>query len=322
MIKTSDLTRKYGDFFAVRDVSFELQKGETLALIGPSGCGKTTTLKMLNRLITPTSGSVWVNGKEISQQPVVQLRRQMGYVIQDMGLFPHYTVAENIGVVPNLLGWDKAKIQSRTNLLLEQLGLATGAFAQKYPHELSGGQQQRVGIARALAANPPIILMDEPFGALDPLTRQQIRRDFMELEELRSKTIIMVTHDIEEAFEMGSLVCLLNRGEIQQLGTPERLLQNPANDFVADFIADKATQLELQSAKLGDILGLLPQIPQKPLEYLSLSPALPLLHAIHTLAKSQEEHTIGATTHAGATYFFTLTDLVEAFKKNLQSWAN
>ncbi|MEQ8704072.1 MAG: ABC transporter ATP-binding protein [Phaeodactylibacter sp.] len=322
MIKTQGLTRRFGDFTAVRDVSFELQKGETLALIGPSGCGKTTTLKMLNRLITPSAGQVWVNGQEISQQPVVQLRRKMGYVIQDMGLFPHYTVAENIAVVPRLLGWEKPKIQARTGALLEQLGLGTGAFAQKYPHELSGGQQQRVGIARALAANPPIVLMDEPFGALDPLTRQQIRRDFMELEELRSKTTIMVTHDIEEAFEMGSLICLLNQGAVQQLGPPEALLQAPANDFVADFVSEKAAELELRSAKLQDIFNQLPQ--QSPAEggALPLAPTLPLLRAIYQLAKAKGQHPLGSTTQDGQKRYFTLSILIEAFKNNLQSWAN
>lgn len=322
MIKTQGLTRRFGDFTAVQEVSFELQEGETLALIGPSGCGKTTTLKMLNRLITPTAGTVWVNGQDISQQPVVQLRRQMGYVIQDMGLFPHYTVAENIAVVPKLLGWEAGKIKARVGALLEQLGLDTGPFAQKYPHELSGGQQQRVGIARALAANPPIVLMDEPFGALDPLTRQQIRRDFMELEELRSKTTIMVTHDIEEAFEMGSLICLLNRGEIQQLGPPDALLQSPANDFVADFVAEKAAQLELRSAKLRDIFSQLPEHPPVEESALALSPTLPLLRAIYQLAKAQGGHALGSTTLNGQARYFTLSDLIEAFKNNLQTWAN
>lgn len=322
MIKTQGLTRRFGDLTAVKEVSFELQEGETLALIGPSGCGKTTTLKMLNRLITPTAGQVWVNGQDISQQPVVQLRRQMGYVIQDMGLFPHYTVAENIAVVPGLLGWEKPKIKARTGALLEQLGLATGAFAQKYPHELSGGQQQRVGIARALAANPPIILMDEPFGALDPLTRQQIRKDFMELEELRSKTTIMVTHDIEEAFEMGSLICLLNQGEVQQLAPPDTLLKAPANAFVADFVAEQAAQLELRSAKLRDVFGQLPEQPPTEGKALSLSPTLPLLRAIYELAKAQGTPALGTVELHGQRRYCTLPQLVEAFQNNLQSWAN
>lgn len=322
MIKTKGLTRRFGTFTAVREVSFELQEGETLTLIGPSGCGKTTTLKMINRLITPSAGRVWVNGRDIGKQPVVQLRRQMGYVIQDMGLFPHYNVAENIAVVPRLLDWKEKDIQSRTGALLEQLGLDTGAFAQKYPHELSGGQQQRVGIARALAANPPIVLMDEPFGALDPLTRQQIRRDFMELDELRSKTTIMVTHDIEEAFEMGSLICLLNQGEVQQLGPPESLLKAPANDFVADFVAEKSAQLELRSAKIQDILGKLEQTPIVEGPALHLSPTLPLLRAIYQLAKARAEHPMGKTSVKGKEYYFTLSILIDAFKNNLQSWAN
>jgi osmoprotectant transport system ATP-binding protein len=322
MIKTEGLTRHFGDFTAVDQVSFDLAKGETLALIGPSGCGKTTTLKMINRLIKPSAGQVIVNGTDVTEQPVVQLRRQMGYVIQDMGLFPHYTVAENIGVVPKLLGWDPKRIRDRVKALLEQLGLENGAFAQKYPNELSGGQQQRVGIARALAAEPPIVLMDEPFGALDPLTRTQIRQDFMELEELRSKTTIMVTHDIEEAFEMGTKVCLLDAGKVQQLGPPEALLMEPANDFVKAFVSEKAAQLELRSTKLGDVFAQLQ--PERPegASILPLSPRLPLLRAIYKLAKQRDRYPWGEVEHNGQRRYCQFDDLFQLFRKSLQSWSN
>jgi osmoprotectant transport system ATP-binding protein len=322
MIKTEGLTRHFGDFTAVDRVSFDLAEGETLALIGPSGCGKTTTLKMINQLVKPSAGRVIVNGTDVTKQPVVQLRRQMGYVIQNMGLFPHYTVAENIGVVPKLLGWEPKRIQDRVGALLEQLGLEGGAFAQKYPHELSGGQQQRVGIARALAAEPPIVLMDEPFGALDPLTRTQIRQDFMELEELRSKTTIMVTHDIEEAFEMGTKVCLLNAGQVQQLGPPEELLVEPANDFVRAFVSEKAAQLELRAIKLGDVFGQLATNSPEGAEALSLSARLPLLRAIYELAKENDSNRWGKVEKDGQQRYFQLDDLFQLFRKSLQSWSN
>ena len=322
MIKTEGLTRHFGDFTAVDQVSFNLSEGETLALIGPSGCGKTTTLKMINRLIVPSAGRVIVNGTDVTAQPVVQLRRQMGYVIQDMGLFPHYTVAENIGVVPKLLGWSRGRIRERVGMLLEQLGLEDGAFAQKYPHELSGGQQQRVGIGRALAAEPPIVLMDEPFGALDPLTRTQIRQDFMELEELRSKTIIMVTHDIEEAFEMGTKVCLLDAGQVQQLGAPEELLLEPANAFVRTFVADKAAQLELRATKLKDVFAQLQTALPEGAKTLELSPRLPLLRAIYKLAKQRSSHPWGAVEHNGQRRYCQFDDLFQLFRKSLQSWSN
>lgn len=322
MIKTEGLSRHFGDLIAVQDLSFELQAGQTLALIGPSGCGKTTSLKMLNRLIPPTAGRIWVNGQDVGQQSAVKLRRQMGYVIQDMGLFPHYTVAQNIGLVPQLLGWSTARIQQRTGLLLDQLGLPSGRFAQKYPHELSGGQQQRVGIARALAAEPPIVLMDEPFGALDPLTRQQIRRDFMELDALRATTIVMVTHDIEEAFEMGSLVCLLKQGRVQQFGPPEDLLFRPANDFVRAFVGEQSARLALNATRLRDVFGQLGRT-QSPAAYVLELPArLPLLHAIYRLAKTGEQPSWGSSTLDGQQRWFTLDELFLIFQKTLRSWAN
>ncbi|MCW3466784.1 ABC transporter ATP-binding protein [Chitinophaga nivalis] len=238
---------------AVQEISFEVAVGETLVLLGTSGCGKTTTLRMINRLITPDNGRILVNNQDIQQQSEEILRRNMGYVLQHTGLFPHYTVSENIGVVPRLLRWDKPRIQQRITTLMEKLRLPPGDYANAYPHQLSGGQQQRVGLARALAADPPILLMDEPFGALDPLTRISVRKEFSHLDELNSKTIILVTHDIEEAFELGHRICLMNEGSIQQLGTPADLLFHPANDFVKKFLDPQRLQLELKALYLQDL---------------------------------------------------------------------
>ena len=254
MIEVRKLSKQFASVEAVKEVSFQVEEGQTLALVGTSGSGKTTILKMLNRLVEPTSGQIDINGISILDQSVTDLRRRMGYVIQDTGLFPHYTIAENIGLVPGLLGWEPDRIHQRTLELMDRLSLPARTYAGQYPHQLSGGQQQRAGIARALAADPPIILMDEPFGALDPITRQDIRSEFKELDELKRKTTILVTHDVEEAFDLGDLVCVLDAGTVQQTDTPNRLLTQPANDFVRRFLADKFTALQLRVFKLSDLL--------------------------------------------------------------------
>ena len=235
---------------AVNQVSFEVPTGSNMVLLGPSGCGKTTTLRLINRLVTPDSGTIAINGANINDQPAETLRRGIGYVLQHHGLFPHYTVAENVAIVPKLLQWETNHIKSRTKELFNKLNLDE-SLINKYPASLSGGQQQRVGLVRALMVNPPVLLMDEPFGALDNLTRIRIRKDFMELDELRRKTIVMVTHDVQEAFEMGDKICLMNKGAVMQLGTPEELLFKPANTFVENFLKDQRLLLELKSLKIG-----------------------------------------------------------------------
>lgn len=242
MIEVAHLHKSFGNTIAVKDISFEVKEGENLILLGTSGCGKTTTLRMLNHLILPTSGNIRINGQDIQSIQPEKLRRGIGYVMQQTGLFPHYTVSENIAIVPKLEKWPKEKIQARTQELMQKLGLSYEEHAHMFPHELSGGQQQRVGIARALAANPPILLMDEPFGALDPITRQKIRNDFNEVDELKRKTIIMVTHDVQDAFALATRICLMDKGSIVQLGTPEELRENPVNDFVNRFLKGEYNQ--------------------------------------------------------------------------------
>lgn len=252
MIVAEHLSKHFGKTAAVDDISFEVKEGETLVLLGTSGCGKTTTLKMINRLTEPSGGRISVNGKDVLVQNPDQLRRGIGYVLQNNGLFPHYSVAENMAIVPKLLKWDQQKIKQRTQVLLEKLHLPE-SYLSLFPNELSGGQQQRVGLARALMADPPVLLMDEAFGALDPITRAAIRKEFKNLDELKRKTIVMVTHDVQEAFEMADRICLMDAGKIKQIGTPAELLFKPADPFVASFLDDQRLQLELKAVSLNDL---------------------------------------------------------------------
>jgi len=223
---------------AVIDFSLQIGKGEFVSLVGPSGCGKTTTLKMINRLLEPTAGSILIEGRPAEAFDRHILRRNIGYVLQQIALFPHMNVEENISVVPLLNNWDKERIRKRSHELMEMIGLAPDAYLKRYPHELSGGQQQRIGIIRALAANPDILLMDEPFSALDPISRKQLQEDIQELQKEIRKTIVFVTHDIKEAAKLSDRICLMNKGQIVQYGTPEELRNQPANDFVRTFFAD------------------------------------------------------------------------------------
>ncbi|OOQ58442.1 ABC transporter ATP-binding protein [Mucilaginibacter pedocola] len=257
MIKVEALVKTFGATKAVDGISFEVAEGETLALLGTSGCGKTTTLKMLNRLIEPDSGSIAINGKNVMDEKPETLRRGIGYVLQNNGLFPHYTVAENIAIVPQLLGWDKTKTDKRINELLGKLHLDK-KYLSAYPNELSGGQQQRIGLARALVADPPLLLMDEPFGALDNVTRAKIHGEFKALDELKRKTIILVTHDVQEAFELADRIALMDKGKIVQIGTPAELLFHPKNKLVRDFLNEQRLQLEFRAIKVTDLWKYLP----------------------------------------------------------------
>ncbi|MCZ6520139.1 MAG: ABC transporter ATP-binding protein [Bacteroidetes bacterium] len=287
MLEVSNLTKTYDSNPVVDSISFCLEKGKTLVILGTSGCGKTTTLKMINRLIEPTSGMIKINGENIKNQNPQILRRNMGYVIQNIGLFPHYTVEENVGLIPNLLKWDKVTIKSRTIELLDTLGFKGESIFKRYPSELSGGQQQRVGIARALAADPDLILMDEPFGALDPITRQQIQTEFKTLEILVGKTIVLVTHDVNEALELGDYICLMDRGKIQHIGPPKDLLFNPRNQFVKQFFDAQRFQLELKAIKLRDLINYIPAQDEK--STLTIDESCSLLEALDMLEKKGKD---------------------------------
>lgn len=252
MITVESVSKIFNGKPAVDNISFQANDKEILVLLGTSGCGKTTTLKMINRLIEADSGNVLIDGKNISDQKVEDLRMGIGFVMQHSGLFPHYTIKQNIAVVPELLKWKKQKIQNRTEELLHKLHLPEDVLS-RFPDELSGGQQQRVGIARALIANSPILLMDEPFGALDNITKADIHSEFKSLEELKNKTIILVTHDVQEAFELGHRICLMDKGKIIQTGTPQEILYRPENDFIKDFFAENRLLLEYKVASLNNV---------------------------------------------------------------------
>lgn len=240
---------------AVENVSFEVPEGETCVLIGPSGCGKTTTLKMINRLIEPTSGHIYLQGEDILDKDPVALRRGIGYVIQQIGLFPHMTIRDNIATVPVLLGWDAAKIDARVDELLSMVGMEPGLYRARYPRELSGGQRQRVGVVRALAADPPVMLMDEPFGAIDPINRDHLQNEFLRLQKKINKTIVFVTHDIDEAIKMGTLICILQvGGKIEQFDSPSSILATPANEFVADFVGADRGLKRLNLVRVLDVM--------------------------------------------------------------------
>ncbi|MGL5810445.1 MAG: ABC transporter ATP-binding protein [Nocardioides sp.] len=222
---------------AVTDVSLSVPHGSVTCLVGPSGCGKSTTLKMINRLIEPTTGRIEIDGRDVMSEDPVELRRRIGYVIQQVGLFPHQTIATNVGTVPSLLGRSRAAARARSEELLAMVGLDPAVYADRYPHQLSGGQRQRVGVARALAADPPVLLMDEPFGAVDPLVRERLQAEFLRLQAELAKTVVLVTHDIDEAVTMGDQVAVFNTdGRLAQSGSPAELLAHPADDFVADFV--------------------------------------------------------------------------------------
>ena len=251
MITVESVSKNFNGKPAVDDISFHANDQEILVLLGTSGCGKTTTLKMINRLIEADFGNIFIDGKNIRNQKPEELRMGIGFVMQHSGLFPHYTIKQNIAVVPELLKWDKTKTQNRIFELLHKLHLSEDVLS-RFPNELSGGQQQRVGIARALIANTPVLLMDEPFGALDNITKADIHSEFKSLEELKNKTTILVTHDVQEAFELGHRICLMDKGKIIQTGTPKEMLYRPQNNFVTDFFAENRLLLEYKIATLKD----------------------------------------------------------------------
>ncbi|MEH7417343.1 osmoprotectant update ABC transporter ATP-binding subunit OpuFA [Neobacillus drentensis] len=247
MIRFEQVSKQFPNgTFAVKSLDFEIKKGEFFVMIGPSGSGKTTTLKMMNRLIELSKGWVWINGKKISDYDINELRWNIGYVLQQIALFPHMTIAENIAVVPELKNWSKEKIAARIDDLLNMVGLEPSVYRNRKPSELSGGQQQRVGVIRALAADPEIILMDEPFSALDPFSREKLQDDLLEIQRKLKKTIVFVTHDMHEALKLGDRICLMKDGEIVQVGSPHDLLTNPVNDFVREFVGNRKLSIHLE----------------------------------------------------------------------------
>lgn len=255
MIKFENVSKKYNDGpSVVKSLNFEIQNGELLVLIGPSGCGKTTTMKMINRIITHTEGTITIDGKDINTLDPVLLRRNIGYVIQQVGLFPHYTIEENIALIPKLKRWNESEIKERISLLMKMVDLEPDMYAKRYPKELSGGQQQRVGVARALAANPDIILMDEPFGALDPITREQLQDELIRIQSEMHKTIVFVTHDMDEALKLGDRIAIMKEGELLQLDTPDQLLNHPSQGFVEEFIGKKRIYQNPEYISIIDIM--------------------------------------------------------------------
>jgi osmoprotectant transport system ATP-binding protein len=238
MIRMENVTKRYAESDApsVDNLTLDVPEGSTVALIGPSGCGKTTTMRMINRLIEPTEGRIFVNGEDVTEADPVLLRRKIGYVIQNVGLFPHMTIAENIASVPNLLGWDQARIKKRTQELLDLVGLDAKEMLDRYPRQLSGGQRQRIGVARALAADPAVLLMDEPFGAIDPIARTRLQDEFKQILKSVKKTVVLVTHDLDEAIRLGDRIAIMKTGKIVQYDTPETILSKPIDDFVANFV--------------------------------------------------------------------------------------
>lgn len=247
--------KRYGDTVVVRDVSLAIAAGETFVLIGPSGCGKSTTLKMMNRLVEATEGTIVIHGKDVRGLDVASLRLGIGYVIQDVGLFAHYTIARNVGLVPELLGWPAAKREARVEELLELVGLPTAKFGGRYPRQLSGGQRQRAGIARALAADPPVVLLDEPFSALDPITRERLQDEFLALSERLGKTFVIVTHDIFEAVRLADRIGVMRDGRLVQCGTPRDIVHTPADDEVAALLGRHRYQLRLMTLTLREVCG-------------------------------------------------------------------
>ena len=255
MIRLEHLTKRFPGQAdpAVDDLSMEIPEGQIVVLVGPSGCGKTTTMKMINRIIEPTSGRIFLEGEDVTRSYPDLLRRRIGYVIQQLGLFPHMTIRENIAIVPRMLDWSNDRIDTRVDELLETVGLDPSDYRDRYPKELSGGQRQRVGVARALSADPPVMLMDEPFGAIDPITRERLQNEFLRVQEDIRKTIVFVTHDIDEAIKMGDRIAILRQGSrIAQYDRPEVILSEPADDFVSDFIGSGASLKRLNLARVRD----------------------------------------------------------------------
>ena len=260
MISFKNVTKKYDRFVAVDNLTLDINTGEIVVLIGPSGCGKTTTLRMVNRLIEPTEGTIYIDGTDIGKLDAVELRRNIGYVIQQIALFPHMTIAQNIGLVPYLKNWPEKKRKERVEELLEFVGMPPSQFYNRYPNELSGGQQQRIGVARALAADPDIILMDEPFGAVDPITRTSLQEELLQMHDKLAKTIVFVTHDMDEALKLADKIAIMKDGKVLQYDRPDQLLTNPAHGFVEEFIGKDRLLKQPEFINVKDVMIKIPSL--------------------------------------------------------------
>jgi osmoprotectant transport system ATP-binding protein len=314
VIRLENVTKQFpGGSNAVLDLTLDIPTGKTCVLIGPSGCGKTTTLRMINRLIEPDRGRVLIDGEDTSGTDPAQLRLKMGYVIQQTGLFPHMTVGDNVGTVPRLWQWDKARIKARVEELLQLVGLDPAEYRDRYPHQLSGGQRQRVGFARALGADPPILLMDEPFGAVDRITRERLQHEFINIQRSMRKTVVFVTHDIDEAVMVGDRICLLQmRAQIAQYDTPERILTRPASAYVTEFLG-RERLVRRMSVVLIDTRTLEPSATQPRADEPRVPLSSTLTEAFAAALSSPTEH---AAVYDGERYLgtFTATSLLESLR--------
>jgi osmoprotectant transport system ATP-binding protein len=315
VIRLENVTKQFpGGSNAVLDLTLDIPTGQTCVLIGPSGCGKTTTLRMINRLVQPDSGRVLIDGEDTQKVDPAQLRLKMGYVIQQTGLFPHMTVGENVGTVPRLWQWDKARIKARVEELLQLVGLDPAQYRDRYPHQLSGGQRQRVGFARALGADPPILLMDEPFGAVDRITRERLQHEFINIQRSMRKTVVFVTHDIDEAVLVGDRICLLKmQAQIAQYDTPERILTRPASDYVAEFLGRERLVRRMSVVQIDP--QTLERREQQPRQD---EPRVPLASTLsEAFAAALASPTEHAAVYDGDRYLgtFTATSLLESLRR-------
>jgi len=315
MIKLEQVSKGFaGGSNAVLDLSLDIPEGQTCVLIGPSGCGKTTTLRMINRLIEPDRGRIMIDGEDTSGVDPVQLRLKMGYVIQQTGLFPHMTVGQNVATVPRLWDWDRARVKTRVDELLELVGLDPHEYRDRYPHQLSGGQRQRVGFARALGADPPILLMDEPFGAVDRITRERLQQEFIGIQRSVRKTVVFVTHDIDEAVIVGDRICLLKmQAQVAQYDTPERILTQPASEYVAEFLGRERLVRRMSVVQIDATTLDRPQggpSPQEP--RVALSSTLAEAFAAALSSPTERAAVFEGDRYVGA---FTATSLLESLRR-------
>ena len=305
MIEFKNVYKRYdGSQDILKDINLTCEDGEITVLIGPSGCGKTTTMKLINRLISITKGNILIDGKNINEINPVELRRGIGYVIQHIGLFPHMTIGRNVGVVPHLLKWDKSKTDARVDELLDLVGLDPKLYKERYPSELSGGQQQRIGVIRALAAEPDIILMDEPFGALDPISREQLQEELIQLQKDIKKSIIFVTHDMDEALKIADKIVLMRDGKIVQEASPEEILRRPANDFVKDFIGEKRLQQAVDVPEVSDVMMTKPA---------TILPQRGLAVAMNMMEKRQVDSLVVVDNDNHAKGYISIYDVTKSF---------